>query len=873
MHLLIRAVSLAGQPLTQAISAYFDERGGTMGRSDTNTLALPDPERRISRLQAEVSRVPEGWKLINVGNANPIWHNNKAVAPGEAVLLDEGDELQVGTYSLHVSHAANDPAARTITRGRPAADARTVIVGSGLEARTDPSRMAQAQVSMVAHLPTQNLPTQMAPAGDGATRLVTGMGAATSAMAARAEGTQMAPHVAPPMPATSPTLTLAPQVPPPAAAPRSPFDDLLSPSPASAASTGAAPADSWAAFGSPAAVAAPASASSADPFADLLGTPATPVRASAPAAASAPAKLPDDFDPFADLMPASAPTSTSSSPFDGLRGFDAGGGGGFTAAPSPAAPAGGLQGFDFMGGQGGGVQGGATSSLDQMFGLSGGVSSADPLAAFMASTAPAEPAQAAVGAPSSLDPLALIATPPAPVVADTAASATSASPEASPEVTAVAGHAQALASLAHSPAALPDHVPEIEGLMPLPAAFDALKPLGDSPATVTAQLGTSAATSMATPTTTATAAAASDPASFDDLLAGLAASVPAGESPVTQPGPLTVQAVELPAVSALAQHERTVLAAPGRVVVHTEPEGHAAPLGAAVASDPLLSPSGELSLSDPSPFDDLLPHASTAKAAQAHAHGHADHVDPLLDFGAPLVAPVAAPVAPVTPATAPAAMAPLMPTTAAEVAHADTLALWSAFCQGAGVNFTPPQGLNPELMRVIGMLLRQSIDGTVKLVAARAATKQELRAEVTVIQAKGNNPLKFSPDAQSALEQLLQPPLRGFMAGPDAVADVMDDLLGHVIGTMVGTRAALEGVLQRFEPEQLEAKLVGRSVMDSLLPMNRRAKLWELYLQHYDGVRTEAQEDFHNLFGRAFLQAYEEQLDRLDAERRARKSA
>ncbi len=55
--------------------------------------------------------------------------------------------------------------------------------------------------------------------------------------------------------------------------------------------------------------------------------------------------------------------------------------------------------------------------------------------------------------------------------------------------------------------------------------------------------------------------------------------------------------------------------------------------------------------------------------------------------------------------------------------------------------------------------------------------------------------------------------------------------------------------------------------------MNRRAKLWELYLQHYDSVRTEAQEDFHNLFGRAFLQAYEEQLDRLDAERRAQKSA
>ena len=126
MHLLIRAVSLAGQPLTQALSAYFDERGGTMGRSDTNTLALPDPERRISRLQAEVARVPEGWRLQNVGHANPLWHNNKPVGPGESVLLDEGDELQVGSYALQVSYST-DATARTITEGRSAVDARTVI--------------------------------------------------------------------------------------------------------------------------------------------------------------------------------------------------------------------------------------------------------------------------------------------------------------------------------------------------------------------------------------------------------------------------------------------------------------------------------------------------------------------------------------------------------------------------------------------------------------------------------------------------------------------------------------------------------------------------------------------------------------------------
>jgi FHA domain-containing protein len=96
----------------------------------------------------------------------------------------------------------------------------------------------------------------------------------------------------------------------------------------------------------------------------------------------------------------------------------------------------------------------------------------------------------------------------------------------------------------------------------------------------------------------------------------------------------------------------------------------------------------------------------------------------------------------------------------------------------------------------------------------------------------------------------------------------MNDLVGHAIGTMAGTRAALEGVLDRFAPKELEAKLTAKSVLDSVLPMARKAKLWELYLQHFDAIRNEAQEDFQNLFGKAFLAAYEQQLDRLRQEKK-----
>jgi FHA domain-containing protein len=191
-------------------------------------------------------------------------------------------------------------------------------------------------------------------------------------------------------------------------------------------------------------------------------------------------------------------------------------------------------------------------------------------------------------------------------------------------------------------------------------------------------------------------------------------------------------------------------------------------------------------------------------------------------------------------------------------------ALWGAFCEGAGI--TPsalPAGGMAQRLRDVGRILRNAVEGTLQLIAVRATTKHELRAGMTVIRQINNNPLKFSPDAKAGLEQLLQPPMRGFLDGPAAMNDAMQDLVGHSIGTVAGMRAAVEGMLDRFAPDALEKKLVGGSMLDSVLPMNRKARLWDLYLQHHESIRAEAQEDFHTLFGKAFLAAYEQQVERL----------
>lgn len=238
--------------------------------------------------------------------------------------------------------------------------------------------------------------------------------------------------------------------------------------------------------------------------------------------------------------------------------------------------------------------------------------------------------------------------------------------------------------------------------------------------------------------------------------------------------------------------------------------------------------------------------------------------------GAPAAPPVKRPPLPMMPMppTQPVERA-ARPIPQAPVDAASAEVLWNAFCEGADISMEVPQGLNPDLMRIIGELLRHAVDGTLKLVASRTAAKQELQAQVTTLQRRNNNPLKFSSHAGIAIDRLLQPPSGGFMAGPAAFNEVMDDLLGHANGTMAGMHAALAGVLEQFEPDQLESQLGRHGVLDTLVPMNRRAKLWELYLEHYKRIRRDAEDNFHERFGKAFMRAYAEELARLDKNRSA----
>jgi FHA domain-containing protein len=200
---------------------------------------------------------------------------------------------------------------------------------------------------------------------------------------------------------------------------------------------------------------------------------------------------------------------------------------------------------------------------------------------------------------------------------------------------------------------------------------------------------------------------------------------------------------------------------------------------------------------------------------------------------------------------------------------AEADALLAAFLKGAGVpNMAVPNGLTPELMELMGTLVYKATAGAMELIAARQITKREIRAEVTMIVAQGNNPLKFLPTPEAAIMQMLGPKMPGFMRTADAMQDAFDDLRAHEVGVIAGMRAALGAVLKRFDPAVLEARLGKGGLLDALVPNAREGKLWNLFSERFQEIFHEAEDDFQALFGQAFIKAYEEQVAQDRAKRK-----
>jgi FHA domain-containing protein/type VI secretion system protein len=295
-------------------------------------------------------------------------------------------------------------------------------------------------------------------------------------------------------------------------------------------------------------------------------------------------------------------------------------------------------------------------------------------------------------------------------------------------------------------------------------------------------------------------------------------------------------------------------------------------------------------MNPPSPLFAPAPGPMNAPAAMhpAAAPGIVPAVSPA-SAEAPAFAPTAPPLSAAVPASAPApshaaspafafapahasppAHAPTRPPVTTPATASDSATLASLL---EGLRLDPSRTPNlaaPDLARLIGVMLREALRGAMAVLRSRSMTKREARLDTTLIVARDNNPLKFFPDVDSALAQMLTSQSAGYLPPAEALERAFIDIESHELAVIAGMRAALAHVLSRFDPAALEAQIDKPGVMDKVLS-NRKAKLWDRFVEMQAGIAREADDDFQKLFGKAFNDAYEAQIEALAAARKSSK--
>ncbi len=179
----------------------------------------------------------------------------------------------------------------------------------------------------------------------------------------------------------------------------------------------------------------------------------------------------------------------------------------------------------------------------------------------------------------------------------------------------------------------------------------------------------------------------------------------------------------------------------------------------------------------------------------------------------------------------------------------------AAFCEGAGLDPAGLSGLNPEdLARELGRTMRVSASEVMRMLQDRANVKHFTRGgDRTMRSATGNNPLKFLPDAEQAVDAMFLRPRDGFMSGAEGFEAALADLRQHQMSVFLALQPALAAVLEGLSPEDIEA--VAQSGAKRLVG-SRRSKAWELFVDRWDARAGQGEHGMLDAFLQAFARAY-----------------
>src|SRR5690606_37228019 len=110
MALQITLVSTPGRMSVSRASQTFNEQGGTLGRAETNTWVLPDPDKFLSSCHCEVLFNADRYYLLDLStNGTFLNGSHEPLGKGTKAPLDDGDFFEIGDYRFSVTLVLNQP--------------------------------------------------------------------------------------------------------------------------------------------------------------------------------------------------------------------------------------------------------------------------------------------------------------------------------------------------------------------------------------------------------------------------------------------------------------------------------------------------------------------------------------------------------------------------------------------------------------------------------------------------------------------------------------------------------------------------------------------------------------------------------------------
>ena len=180
------------------------------------------------------------------------------------------------------------------------------------------------------------------------------------------------------------------------------------------------------------------------------------------------------------------------------------------------------------------------------------------------------------------------------------------------------------------------------------------------------------------------------------------------------------------------------------------------------------------------------------------------------------------------------------------------------------IDSIPPARVD-EMVDCVGQMVRLTTERMMRLLSSRSTIKNEFRMNVTTIQPMENNPLKFSANVDDAFTNMFVRRNQAYQDALNAVNEGFQDIADHQVAIIAGIRSAFDEFMKAFNAEVLQQRFdVGRG---SLLT-NKKARYWDLYVDYYQNLMGDMDDSFHNLFGRHFVLAYEDQLNKIALSRR-----